>query len=186
MRNTLEFFAILATVGALAVTDVAAQDRSSRRGPQDRAEMEQRVRAQMQRITKERLQLTEEESVELSEVIQGFDEQRRTLRRNDMAARRRIEALMLEGGTDEEEAAELLSRVGELRRQEVQLFEAEQSALLEILPAAKVLELQSLREEMGRRMRSLRGGDGPGGRRRPGGGPGEGNVDWVLGIDLST
>ena len=98
---------------------------------------------------------------------------------------------MLEGGVDDEEAQELLSRIVELRQQEAELFAEEQAALLEVLPAAKVLQLQSLREEMGRRIRNLRrggergrrpGGDRPGGR--PGGGHVPGNVDWILGVGL--
>ena len=185
MIRSLRLLWTLAALVSVGLSSASAQEPPARRGPQDRAEMEQRIRAQMQRVTRERLQLTEEESVELSEVVRGFEQQRRELGRAEMATRRRIEALMLEGGTDEAEAAELLGRMVELRRQEAQLFEAEQGALLEVLSATKVLQLQSLREEMGRRLRSLRRGDGPGGRRRPGGGGAEGNVDWIMGVDLS-
>jgi vacuolar-type H+-ATPase subunit I/STV1 len=158
-----------------------------RRGPPDRAQMEELVRAQMARVVKERLQLSEEEAEELSQVVRSFEQRRRALGRTEVATRRRIEALLMEGGADEEEAVELLSRVVELRRQEAQLFEDEQEALLEVLPAAKVLQLQALREEMGRRIRSLRRGDG---RRRPGGGGPMGdfregwNVDGLLGVPL--
>ena len=160
-----------------------AQD-PPRRPPQDRAEMEQRVRAQMQRVVKERLQLTDAQSEELSEVARGFEDRRRSLARSERATRRRIEALMLEGGADEAEAQELLARMAELREQEAALFAEEQAALLEILPATKVLQLQTVREEMGRRIRNLRRGGERG--RRPGGGGPPGNVDWILGVDLSS
>jgi hypothetical protein len=151
--------------------------------------MEERVRRQMARLVKERLELSDDEADELSTVVQSFEQRRRDLRRSELAARRRIEALLLEGGVDDVEAVELLGRIVDLRRQEADLFEDEQEALLEVLPAAKVLQLQSLREEMGRRIRSLRRGDG---RRRPGGGGPYGgaheewNVDWLLGVPLPT
>ena len=92
--------------------------------------------------------------------------------------RRRVEALMLEGGQDQSEAAELLERMSVLRIQEAELFQAEQEALLEILTPVQVLQYVSLREQLGQRIRRLRGqagrGDGRGGGRgggdvRPGG-----------------
>ena len=91
---------------------------------------------------------------------------------------------MLEGGADEAEAQELPNRMAELREQEAALFAEEQAALLQILPATKVLQLQTVREEMGRRIRNLRRGGERG--RRPGGGGPSGNVDWILGVDLSS
>jgi hypothetical protein len=174
---------LLGMLGLTGLQGIAAQD-PPRRPPQDRAEMEQRYRAQMQRVVKERLQLTDGESEELSAVVQSFEERRRTLRRSEMATRRRIEALTLEGGSDEEEAAQLLARMVELRQQEAELFADEQAALLEVLPAAKVLQLQAVREEMGRRIRNLRRGGDRG--RRPDGNDRPGNVDWMLGVDLSS
>ncbi len=143
-------------------------------GGRDRARMEERFRAEMTRVIKERLDLTDEQSDALSELARDFEQRRRQLFRSEQATRRRMEALLLEGGDDAAEATELLERVLELRREELALFEEEQAALLELLPATKVLELQSLREEMGRRIRSMRGRDGP--RRRggpPGGSPGD-------------
>ena len=174
---------LIGMLALIGVHGVAAQD-PPRRPPQDRAEMEQRVRAQMQRVVKERLQLTDEESEELSAVVQSFDERRRALRRSEMATRRSVEALTLEGSMDEEEAEQLLARMVELRQQEAELFADEQAALLEVLPAAKVLQLQAVREEMGRRIRNLRRGGDRG--RRPGGNDRPGNVDWILGVDLSS
>jgi Spy/CpxP family protein refolding chaperone len=185
MRGARKVVRVL-VLAALALPAVPAlAQEPPRRGPQDRAAMEARVREQMARIVKERLELSDEEAQELSQVVQRFEGRRRELGRSEMATRRRVEALVLEGGTDDDEAVELLERMVELRRQEAALFEEEQEALLEVLPAAKVLQLQALREEMGRRIRSLRRGEG---RRRPGP-PGAfepGNVDWLLGVTLPS
>ena len=68
-------------VASALPSSVLAQD-PPRRPPQDRAEMEQRVRAQMQRVVKERLQLTDAQSEELSEVARGFEDRRRSLARS--------------------------------------------------------------------------------------------------------
>ena len=136
-------------------------------GP-NRAEMEQRIRQRMGEMMRERLGLTDEQAAGLGEIVQGFEQQRRDLFRQEQAVRRRVEALVLEGGDGDEEGRELLARMLELRRSEADLYAAEQEALLEILSPVQVLRLQSLRDQLGQQIRRFRGGwDGP-----PGGDPG--------------
>lgn len=170
----LRLVAALVTALVLVPPGVQAQSRSDR--PQDRQQMEQRFRRQMARMIEERLGLNDAESQALSEVIRGFEGRRRELGRAEMAVRRRVEALMLEGGDDEAEAEGLLSRMIELRAEEARLFAEEQAALLEVLSPVQVLQLQSLREELGRRIRALRGRDGPAARRRGGNDP----LGWAV------
>ena len=55
---------------------------------------------------------------------------------------------MLEGGSDDGEATELLTRMTDLRAQEAELFAAEQAALLEVLSPIQVLQMQSFREQI--------------------------------------
>jgi len=129
------------------------------RGP-DREMLEQRVRAQMGRMMRQRLGLNEEEAARLSEVVQDFDGRRRELLRLEQATRRRVEALLLEGGEDAAEGRELLERMSDLRVREAELFREEQEALLDVLTPVQVLELQTLRQELGQRIRTLRGGRG--------------------------
>lgn len=142
-------------------------------GMQGRAELEQRMRAQMARMIRDRLELTDDQAERLSEVTEGFMGRRRELARSEQATRRRVEALMLEGGEDDDEARELLARVTELRTREAALFVEEQAALLEVLTPVQVLRMQELRKQLGQRIRSLRGrgNDQPRARRR--GGPGD-------------
>lgn len=188
MRSIRWTLWLSALVVAAPAVGVVGQE-PPRPPPQDRARMEERVREQMGRVVKERLELTDEEVAELGRVVQSFEQRRREIRRSELAVRRRIEALLLEGGADDDEAVELLGRMVDLRRQEGALFAEEQEALLEVLPAAKVLQFQVLREEMGRRIRSLRRGEG---RRRPGGGRdhdgavGGWNDDWRSGVPMPT
>lgn len=166
---------VLAALTILTVAPVSAQDR--RAGPptpQEREEMEQRFRARMGRMIQERLGLSDDELAGVQQVMAGFQEERRSLWRSEQATRRRVEALMLEEEEDQAEARELLTRITALRREETRLFEEEQEALLQVLTPTQVLELRALREQISRRMRSLRG-------RR--GGPG--NVDAPIGVGLS-
>jgi len=147
-----------------------------RRGGQDREQLEQRIRAQMGRMMQERLGLDEEQAATLATVVQDFEGRRRELFGLEQATRRRVEALLLEGGDAEAEARELMDRMAELRLQEAELFATEQEALLAVLTPVQVLQLQELREDLGRRIRALRGGrggpgDGRDGRPR---GPGPG------------
>ncbi|MEM7415509.1 MAG: Spy/CpxP family protein refolding chaperone [Gemmatimonadota bacterium] len=156
---------ILAVVVCATAAPVEAQNRGNRRGgPQDREELMERIRARMATMMQERLGLTEAESERLSEIVQGFETQRRELARAEMAARRRVEAVESDDDITDAEAEQLIAQLVQLRRDEVLLFEAELEALHEVLTPVQVLEFQALREQMGRRIRSLRGGDRDRGR----------------------
>jgi hypothetical protein len=108
---------IVAALGlwALFPSTIAAQ-RVQERREVDRAQLEERVRAQMGRLMRERLGLDEAEAERLSQVVQGFEGRRRELFTQEQAARRRVEAVLLQGGDDEDEARELITRMWELRR----------------------------------------------------------------------
>lgn len=139
--------------------------------------MEQRVRARIAQMIREELGMTEAEYQPVGEVLARFHQERRTLARSEQATRRRVEALLLEGGENPAEARELLAHLVELREEEAAIFRREQTALLEVLSPAQVLELHAVRERIIRRIRSFRG-------RRGGRGPG--NVDGPPGVDLSV
>ena len=154
----------------------AQAPQGGRQGRPDREQLEQRVRAQMGRMMQERLGLDDEQAATLAAVVQDFEGRRRELFGLEQATRRRVEALLLEGGDDEVEAQQLMDRMVELRQQDAELFAAEQEALLAVLTPVQVLRLQELRVDLGRRIRALRGGrggpgDGRDGRPR---GPGPG------------
>jgi Spy/CpxP family protein refolding chaperone len=177
---------VLALV-AFPVAPVDAQRRGQgRRQGQDRAELEGRVRARFGQMVQERLGLNEEQSERLGQIVAGFQEERMLLAREDRALRARMQAVLLEESESEEEAMELLARVQALRLQEATLLQSEQEALLEVLAPSQVLRFHALRDQMGQRIRQLRGGGpGPPGGRRPGGG----SMDGLLpgpgaGLDL--
>lgn len=143
----------------------------------DRARLEERIRARMGEIIRERLGLTEAEEQALSGVVQEYERRRRALLGEERAAREEVEALVKGSGEDPARAEELLQRIVTLRQREAELFREEQERLLQILTPSQVLELHHLRMEIGRRIRSLRGGreggaDRPRGQRSPGEGTG--------------
>jgi len=146
-------------LGTLVPSTVAAQRVQERRDV-DRVQLEERVRAQMGRLMRERLGLDEAEAARLSEVVRGFDVRRRELFAQEQAARRRVEAVLREGSDEEDEARELITRMWELRREEAELFREEQEALLDVLTPMQVLRLQELRQDLGQRIRALGGGRG--------------------------
>jgi len=179
-------FLVAALLSLTVVVPLAAQrgpPTGRRGGGGDRAELEQAVRARMGEMMQQRLGLSEEEGARLSETVADFDAQRRQVGSQERALRLRVEALMLEGASDQAEAAELLQRMSDLRFEEAELGRAEQEALLEILTPLQVLRLHQMREQLGQRIRRLRGqsglGDGRGDGRR-GGGNGRGGSDVPL------
>jgi len=171
---------LLLLLTAMAAPSAADAQRRRDGEPPNREEIEQRIRAQMGRMMQERLGLDEAEAERLSEVVRSFDGQRRDLAQREFQTRRQVEALM-DGGGNDREARALLEQQAELRMQEAELFRDEQEALLEVLSPAQVLELQDLRQDIGRRIRALRGGGssddgrfrgpGPDGSRRERPGP---------------
>jgi hypothetical protein len=157
-------------LGAFLVLPSAADAQRRRGDPADREQLEQRIRAQMGRMMQERLGLDDAEAAQLSEVVASFDARRRELAVREQATRRRVDALA-RASAPEQEALQVVRLQAELRTEEAALFRAETDALLGILTARQVLQLQELREDLGRRIRDLRGGgrDGDGGSTR---GPG--------------
>ncbi len=181
--RTVLLGALAASLLSAAPLEAQQRGRQGRRGQgPNRMQLEQQYRARTGQMMQRRLGLGEEQAVSLSRVVQDFEVQRRELRMLEQATRRRVEALVLEGGDNEEEALDLLQRMSELHVREADLFRAEQEALLEVLTPLQVLQLQSLRLDLGRRIGALGGGrrGDPGlGRRRGGRGGGNGGLDSI-------
>jgi Spy/CpxP family protein refolding chaperone len=168
VRRWIPFALLLAVLSAPGSAN-AQQQRRRGDAPPDRAQIEQRIRAQMGRMMQERLGLSAEEAARLSEVVQQFDGRRRELASREQDVRRRAAEVTRSGG-DASGARQVLQQQADLRMEEAQLFGEEQRALLEVLTPAQVLQLQDLRQDLGRRIRALRGprGDSPDGPRGPG------------------
>ena len=168
MRRLFAVTFVALGLGVLLPVTTAAQQRGPARGNVDRAQLEERVRVQMGRLMRERLGLDQEEADRLSEVVRSFDGRRRELFVEEQAARRRVEALLNAGSSDQNEARTLITRMWELREQEAELVREEEEALLDVLTPVQLLRLQELRQDLGQRIRALNGGRGG----RPGVAPG--------------
>jgi hypothetical protein len=173
------FACTLAAFLTLAAPLAAQRPPAGRRGF-DRVELEERIRAQMGRLIRERLALDSATAAELSVAMRDFEDRRRALASEEREARRRAEALMRREAAvadsvaaRDQEALGVLRQMADLRQREIALAREEQERLLEILTATQVLELQALRAQLGRRIMMLRGDrEGPGDFRRRRRGPG--------------
>lgn len=180
MRTWMRRGGVWAATLALLALGAGGLEAQQRRGmgqgsPQDRAQLEQRVRARFAEMIKERLGLDDAEGRRLGEVMEGFHRDRQSLFQEEQALRRRSQELLRDGGASDEEAGEVLSRMQALREEEVRLFQAEQAALLEILTPVQLVRLHAMREQLSQRVQQLRVGP-PGAARRPPGGGGPGGI----------
>ncbi len=164
---------MFALVGA--PTALGAQEPQRRGGgrvgpPQDRVQLERRVRQRFAQMIRTQLELTDEQAAELGEVMEPFQEERLQLMRQDQGLRRRVEAVLIEGSVVDEEAEDLLGRMVELRERELLIFTREQQALRRVLTPSQILQFQVMREQLNERVRAL--GQQQGARRPPRGGGG--------------
>ena len=142
-------------------------------GSGQRADMELRIQARFDNLVREELELSDDQTRQLQEAVEDFRSRRLEFSRSELNTRARVGRLGAGGAQEltEEEASEILAEMLELSGAEATLFREEQEAFLRILSAPQVVRYIMMRQRLGGRIRSLRGG---GGRGRPGGGgPGQ-------------
>jgi Spy/CpxP family protein refolding chaperone len=172
-RGTLaRALAVALSAAALLVTAAPAQQRGlgpgGGQGPQDRQQLERRVRARFAQMMQQRLGLSPEQAQRLDSTVESFRERRQRLVADEQALRRRMEAIALDREPTEAEARTLLARMQDIRDAEVRLFREEQEALGKVLTPVQIVRFHAMREQLGQRIQQLRGGGGmglpPGGR----------------------
>ena len=158
-------------ISLAASSAVAQQQRGLGPGqrPQERQQLERRVRARFAEMMQQRLGLSAEESERLDRTVESFMERRQRLVADEQALRRQMEAIAVEKEPSEADARAVIDRMQELREEEVRLFRAEHEALLGVLTPVQVVRFHAMREQLGQRIQQLRGGMGPGAGRPPGG-----------------
>lgn len=168
--------------GAEGLVAQRRNDQQPVRGGQ-RAEMEQRIQARFDDLVREGLNLTDDQVQQLEDVVQDFRGRRVDFSQRERTTRARVRRFGLRGGgaeLTEQEATEILVEMLELSGDEATLFREEQEAFLQILSSPQVVRFIMMRQQFGERIRSLRGGGGPGrgpqGGRRPGSTPFGGNL----------
>ena len=151
---------------------LAAQRRGNQQtGGGRRAEMERRIQARFDNLVREELELNDDQVQQLQEVVENFRQRRVEFSQRERSTRSRVMGLGVGGGRrelSEREASEILQEMLELSGDEATLFREEQEAFLQILSPQQVVRFMVMRQQLGDRIRSLRGGAGPG-RGPPGG-----------------
>ena len=129
----------------------ARGERGDRRPPNA-----QRLQARLDSVVRVRLQLTEEQFVQLRGVATRLEEDRRLLRRDEMAVRVRLRrALAVAETVDQAAVAQLLDEIPRLERRKVSLLEEEQRELARFLSPSQRARYFALQEEMRRGMLEL-------------------------------
>ena len=154
---------------------------AQRRGAQQpggggqRSRMERRIQARFDNLVRQELELSDDQFRQLQAAAEDFRGRRVEFSQRERNVRGRISGLGARGGgreLSEPEASEILAEMLELSGDEATLFREEQEALLQVLSAPQVVRYIVMRQQLGDRIRRLRGGAGPGrgpqDGRRPG------------------
>jgi Spy/CpxP family protein refolding chaperone len=169
--------ALLVTLGAEGLAAQRMGPQQQRPGDGRRARMEQMIRGRFDAMVRQQLGLTDEQSQNLTDVLDVYREQRRDFMEDEQSTRRQLMTLGAEGEITEEQAIDALQDMLRLRENEVRLFREEQEALVGVLSARQLLRFVVMREQLNQRIQSIRAGGGrgmgmgPPGGRRPGAGP---------------
>ena len=154
---------------------LAAQRRGNQEGGGQRAEMERRIQARFDNLVREELELDDDQVQQLQEVVESFRQRRVEFSQRERSTRSRVMGLGVGGGErelSEREASEILQEMLELSGDEATLFREEQEAFLQILSPQQVVRFVVMRQQLGDRIRNLRGGVGRGRGPQGGGRPG--------------
>ncbi len=154
----------------LLMVGLPAQGQVRPGGPpsEARERLERQVRERFEALIQEELGIDAETSTRLRETVDGFSEDRAALsqRRTELRRRMRSSGSLF----DAEEAERVLAEVVAVQRDELELLEREQTALLEILSPPQLVRFYTLRDRFGERVRNLRGRPGAASRSGRGGG----------------
>ncbi len=134
-------------------------------GARQRMEMERRIQARFDNLVREELSLTDDQVQQLQDVVEDFRRRRMDFSQRERTTRARVGRLGTRGGRaelTEQEASEVLREMLELSGDEATLFREEQEAFLQILSAPQVVRFIVMRQQLGDRIRTLRGGGGAG------------------------
>ena len=116
----------------------------------------QRLQARLDSVVRSRLQLTEEQFTQLRGVATRLEDDRRLLRRDEMAVRVRLRRALAAAETvDQGAVAQLLDEIPRLERRKVELLEEEQRELARFLSPSQRARYFALQEEMRRGMLEL-------------------------------
>jgi Spy/CpxP family protein refolding chaperone len=160
---------VVAALTAILTAPALAQGRDTTHGrgsPQQRAEMEQRFRARLAEVVRERLGLSADQVSRLQAFDRRFEPERQNLMSREMQARRSLRRQVAAGDTaDQTVTAGLLDQMLAIQRERAELAAREQRELATFLTPVQRAQLLSLQADLHRRVMNVQRG----GQNRPGG-----------------
>lgn len=152
-------FGILAL--ALPLASGMAQGQEGGRGPggppMARPQMEQRLRAGLWRIAKQRLDFNDEQMGRLAATNQRFDARRREINQRERAERQALRREVLAGDSaNQNRIAEALDELHQLQRQRLDVNGEEQKELATFMTPLQRAKYAALQEQLRRRVEALR------------------------------
>jgi protein CpxP len=119
----------------------------------DRAQMERRFEARINDIIRTRLALNDEQFTQLRAVSARVEQERRGLRREEIATRSELRRLLLATEpTNETRVAELLEQLPKLERRRIDMMEQEQRELSKFLAPSQRARYFALQDELRRNL----------------------------------
>jgi hypothetical protein len=148
------FLVTLLVAGPAAGSAQGMRDRAANPG---RQRMEQQLRQQVWRITRERVGLTDEQMSRLETTAQRFDARRRSLTQDERAQRQTLRAeLTAPAGGDQARVGAALDRVLQLQRARLDLQAEEQQELSTFMTPVQRARFTALQEQLRRRAAAMR------------------------------
>lgn len=167
-RGRLRTGLVAAALLAIGSAPLVAQQGPPARGSTNRAQIEHRIMMQFRTLVQNELGVDSVTTDALFGVVEAMQEDRRALRMREIALERRLDGTGVY--LSEEQSVEALEEFLAIKREELRLLEAEHGRLEAVLDPGQLLRFYTLREQMGERIRRLRGGErGP--RGAPSGQP---------------
>ncbi len=121
-----------------------------------RAAMERRLEERINQVVRQRLAPTEEQFTKLREVARRVEDERRTIRGDEMRTRFALRRELLAGdAANEATVAELLDRMQQIERRRVDLMEREQAELAKFLSPTQRAKYIGLQDELRRGMQDV-------------------------------
>ena len=154
---------LLALIVSLIAGDAQAQGGARRppagvEGAPRRQQMEERLRQQLWRVTKNRVGLTDEQMNRLAQTSRPFENQRRQLATQERAERLSLRRELLAGtNANQDRVSASLDRVLDFQRRRAQLQIDEQRALAAFMSPVQRAKYAALQEQLRRRAENLRG-----------------------------
>ena len=161
---TRRVLTLLALILPLVAGDARAQGGARRQPPAGaegaprRQQLEERLRQQLWRVTKNRVGLTDEQMNRLAQTSRPFENQRRQLASQERAERLSLRRELLAGANaNQDRVAASLDRVLDIQRRRAQLQIDEQRALAAFMSPVQRAKYAALQEQLRRRAENLRG-----------------------------